>query len=144
MKWFTIDELCYSATANAKGISNVPTADVKKRLELLVSEVLDPVREAFGKPIIVNSGYRSEKLNKAIGGARKSQHLRGEAVDVRAKNPVDNKVIFDIVAQLGKYDQLIWEQGSDMFPAWVHISYREPMRKQILRTKDGKSYTKIK
>lgn len=67
MKWFTIDELCYSATANAKGISNVPTADVKKRLELLVSEVLDPVREAFGKPIIVNSGYRSERLNKAIG-----------------------------------------------------------------------------
>ena len=123
MKWFTIDELCYSATANAKGISNVPTADVKKRLELLVSEVLDPVREAFGKPIIVNSGYRSERLNKAIGGAKKSQHLRGEAVDVRAKNPSDNKVIFDIVAQLGKYDQLIWEhnvKGS----YWVHVSYR--------------------
>lgn len=144
MEWFTFDELCDSTEAKARGIQNVPTAEIKKRLELLVDVVLDPAREAFKKPIIVTSGYRCERLNKAVGGAKKSQHLRGEAVDIKANNPADNKIIFDIIAQLGNYDQLIWERGNDHFPAWVHVSYREPMRKEMLRTDDGKTYYKIK
>lgn len=144
MEWFTFDELCDSAKAKELGIQNVPTAEIKKRLKLLVDKVLDPVRNAFGKPITVDSGYRCERLNKAVNGAKKSQHLRGEAADIKASNIADNKIIFDIIAQLGNYDQLIWERGNDYFPAWVHVSYREPMRKEKLRTDNGKTYYKIK
>lgn len=144
MEWFTFEELCDSAKAKELGIQNVPTAEIKKRLKLLVDKVLDPARNAFGKPITVDSGYRCERLNKAVNGAKKSQHLRGEAVDIKASNIADNKIIFDIIAQLGNYDQLIWERGNDHFPAWVHVSYREPARNEMLRTDDGKNYYKIK
>ena len=82
MKHFTLDELTSSATAQRKGIANVPDATATAHLIRLVRQVLDPARSALGKPITVNSGYRCPQLNKAVGGAPKSYHLLGRAADI--------------------------------------------------------------
>lgn len=82
MSYFTVEELCYSATAKRLGIDNSPNKEVVENLNKLVENVLDPLREKYGKPIMVSSGYRCEKLNKAVGGAAKSQHLTGKAADI--------------------------------------------------------------
>lgn len=144
MKYFTIDELSYSAKAEEKGIKNIPNEMEVWHLQNLVEKVLDPVRERFGKPIYVNSGYRCKELNRVVKGSITSQHLTGQAVDITASQKEDNKKIFDIIVELGLYDQLIWERGDVNFPQWIHVSYREPMRKEKLRTKDGVHYTKMK
>ena len=82
-KYFTINELTKSSTAQRLHINNNPTQEVKDNLNKLIDNVLDPLRELYGKPIIVNSGYRSFKLNKVVGGAKNSQHLVGQASDIR-------------------------------------------------------------
>ena len=82
MKYFTLKELTRSTTATAKGIDNTPTPEVEKNLTLLVENVLDPLREIYGKPITVNSGYRCPELNKAVGGSKTSDHVKGFAADI--------------------------------------------------------------
>ena len=67
-KYFSIEELCKSDTATEKGIDNTPSSEVVEKLNMLIDNVLDPLREAYGKPIYVNSGYRCPALNKAVGG----------------------------------------------------------------------------
>jgi Peptidase M15. len=118
-KYFTIDELCKSDTAKKKGIDNTPTAEIKQKLEVLIDELLDPVREAWGKPIRVNSGYRCPKLNKAVGGVSNSQHIKGEAADLNAGSVSLNKQLFELIRTRYEYDQLIDEANY----AWVHVSY---------------------
>lgn len=147
MKYFTIKELTNSATAKRKGIDNRPTQEVTTALVALVDNVLDPLRQAYGKPIVVTSGYRSVKLNKAVGGASSSQHVKGEAADIRSvsDDPKENKVIFDLIRKLGlPFDQLINEFGYD----WVHVSFsRFKKRGQVLSAvkKNGKTiYSNIK
>lgn len=137
MKYFSIEELCRSETADAKGIDNSPSAVVRGNLEALVSNVLDPLREAFGKPIIVNSGYRSTLLNNILGGARSSQHTRGEAADITAEDVKDNKQLFEIIRENLPFDQLIWEKGTRTYPDWIHVSFKREgrNRKQILKIK---------
>lgn len=137
MKYFSIEELCRSETADAKGIDNRPSAVVRGNLEALVSNVLDPLREAFGKPIIVNSGYRSTLLNNILGGARSSQHTRGEAADITAEDVKDNKQLFEIIRENLPFDQLIWEKGTRTYPDWIHVSFKREgrNRKQILKIK---------
>ena len=144
MKYFTIDELSYSAKAEEKGIKNIPNEIEVWHLQNLVEKVLDPVRERFGKPIYVNSGYRNKEVNKLVSNSSTSQHMKGQAADITASKKEDNKKIFDIIVELGVYDQLIWERGDVNFPQWIHVSYREPMRKEKLKTKDGVHYTKMK
>ena len=132
MKYFTFDELTKSATAKRKGIDNTPNEDVRANLEALVDNILDPLREAYGKPIIVTSGYRCERLNKAVGGASTSQHAKGEASDIRSVSdkPADNKKLFDLIVSLGlPFDQLINEFSYD----WIHVSYSPRHRRQKLR-----------
>ena len=135
MKYFTIEELTASATAKRKGISNKPTADIVAALERLVENVLDPLREAWGAPIIVTSGYRSPKLNAAVGGARGSQHTYGQAADIRtvSDRPEDNRRLRDLLISLNlPFDQLIDEFGCD----WLHVNYRAGgNRGQILSAK---------
>ena len=134
MKYFTIVELSASATAKRRGIDNTPSGLVKANLTKLVSNVLDPLREAYGKPIIVTSGYRCEKLNRAVGGAKNSQHCLGEAADIQAvsKLPADNKKLFELAKKLElPYDQLIDEYGY----SWIHISYASRNRRQVLHIK---------
>lgn len=130
-KYFTIDELCKSDTAKKKGIDNTPTAEIKQKLEVLIDELLDPVREAWGKPIRVNSGYRCPKLNKAVGGVSNSQHMKGEAADLNAGSVSLNKQLFELIRTRYEYDQLIDEANY----AWVHVSYVRKNRHQVLHLK---------
>ena len=140
MKYFTLAEMTKSATAQRKGIKNDPSIQVCKSLTALIEKVLDPLREAYGKPIIVTSGYRCEKLNKAVGGAASSQHVKGEAADIRSvqDTPEENKKLFDLIVKLGlPFDQLINEYGYD----WVHVSYGPRNRRMKLRAvkKNGRT-----
>lgn len=119
MKYFTIEELCRSATAKKLGIDNTPTAQAVDNMTRLINVVLDPLREAYGKPIIVNSGYRSVPLNKAVGGARNSQHTKGEAADITVGSKEGNQWLFNYIRDHLDYDQLIDEYDY----RWVHVSY---------------------
>lgn len=122
-KYFTLEEMVASATAKRKGISNKPTEGVVINLQRLVKNVLDPLREAYGAPIIVTSGYRSPRLNAAVGGASRSQHCLGEAADIRtvSDRPEDNRKLRDLLVRLNlPYDQTIDEYGCD----WIHVSHK--------------------
>lgn len=132
MKHFTIDELCRSDTARSRGIDNAPTEEVKRNLTALVANVLDPLREWYGKPIYVNSGYRCPALNKAVGGVASSQHLTGQAADIDVNDRTENRKLMKHIEDNLDFDQLIWENGG----AWVHVSYRADgkNRRQVLRT----------
>ena len=132
MKYFTIRELTKSTTAIKKGIDNTPTREVTSNLIYLIDNILDPLREAWGEPLIVTSGYRSPKLNKAVGGSATSQHVKGQAADIRTlkDTPEENKRLFELVQKLGlPFDQLINEYNYD----WVHVSYSKRHRRQILK-----------
>ena len=132
MKWFTLKEFVKSNTAARLGINNNRSEDVKKNIELLVEKILDPLREKFGKPIIVTSGYRCKELNKVVGGAAKSQHMSGEAADIRTveDSKSANKELFNLIIELGlPFDQLINEHDYD----WVHVSYGKRNRRMILK-----------
>ena len=132
MKHFTIEELCRSDTARSRGIDNSPTEEVRKNLTALVGNVLDPLREWYGKPIYVNSGYRCPALNKAVGGVANSQHLTGQAADIDVNDRAENRRLMKHIEDNLDFDQLIWENGG----AWVHVSYRADgrNRRQVLRT----------
>lgn len=125
-------ELTHSATAVRKGIDNTPTAEVKANLTALVANVLDPLREAYGKPIVINSGYRSPRLNKLVGGVARSQHTKGQAADIRGTSATvaENKKLFNLILKLGlPFDQLINEHGY----SWVHVSFKESgNRREVL------------
>ena len=132
MKYFTLQELTSSPTAAKYGIKNVPDETEKARLVKLVDKILDPLRKAYGAPIIVTSGFRCDRLNKVVGGATSSQHRRGEAADIRTKSdkPEENKKLFDLIVSLKlPFDQLINENNYD----WVHVSFGPRQRRQKLR-----------
>ena len=129
MKWFTIDELTHSDTAEAKGIDNTPNDTEKKNLENLVKYVLDPLRDMYGNPIYVNSGYRSEALNKAVGGSNTSQHRLGMAADIDTHTREGNIELFNLIAKNLSFDQLIDEKDY----SWIHVSFDpKRLRNQIL------------
>jgi hypothetical protein len=126
-KNFTLEELTFSITANNHGINNTPNAEAKACLQRLAVEILQPIRDAWGQPIVISSGYRCPRLNAAVGGVKGSQHLLGQAADIKANNPKDNGKLFACIAQLVKsgkiqVGQLIWEYGSKTCPKWVHVS----------------------
>ena len=123
MKYFIIEELTDSAVARQLHIDNTPDKMCIQNLQALVEHVLDPAREALGKPIRVNSGYRCPRLNKCVGGVDNSQHIKGEAADIDTGHPAENKRLFEILLKL-PFDQLIWERGNDKAPAWIHVSYK--------------------
>lgn len=136
MRYFTIAELSGSATARALGIDNTPPAGVVIALTALVERVLDPVRARYGRPITVNSGYRSVRLNSAVRGAATSQHIRGQAADITAGSKAENRKLLALIQQMAaaaeiQYDQLIDETDC----SWIHVSYRadSPNRHQKLK-----------
>jgi zinc D-Ala-D-Ala carboxypeptidase len=139
-KNFTLSEL----TVTNSHLPNIPTTIEIVRLQALVTHVLQPLRDLYGKPICVNSGFRSQAVNKVIGGASNSQHCTGEAADLEG---VDNVQLFHLIRQHFPFDQLIWEGGDDHQPAWVHVSYKASRnRKQVLRMKivnGKKTYVRI-
>lgn len=132
MKYFSIKELCKSNTAIKNKIDNHPTSEIERNLTILIEHCLDPIREKFGKPITVTSGYRCEKLNKLVGGNPNSQHLKGQAADLVGDTNAKTKEIFEIAKQLGNFDQLLFERNSKG-SIWVHISYKDSgNRKQCI------------
>lgn len=139
-KYFTLEEMIKSPTARRLGISNKPNENVTANLQRLVANVLDPLREEWGAPIIVSSGYRSPRLNAAVGGARGSQHTLGQAADIHTlgDRPDDNRRLRDLLIKLDlPYDQLIDEFGCN----WLHVSHREDNRGQLLTAKKYKGIT---
>ncbi|MDY6148513.1 MAG: D-Ala-D-Ala carboxypeptidase family metallohydrolase [Porphyromonas sp.] len=133
MKYFSIEELTQNPLAQELGIDNTPSPEAVENLTQLVDNVLDPVRALLGKRIIVNSGYRSPELNRAVGGVATSQHLRGEAADITTASTLDNRRLCDLIRQRGNFDQLI-VYGNYRF---LHVSYtsRRRNRKEFLRKK---------
>lgn len=119
MKYFTIKELTKSSTAESKGIDNTPTPEVDRNLTALVDNILDGVREIYGKPITVNSGYRCPELNKAVGGSATSDHVKGFAADITGGSKEENERLFNIIKHNFHFSQLIDEKNF----SWVHVSY---------------------
>lgn len=133
-RYFTLKEFLSSQTATRRGFSEQfkPPSVVVENLELLCLKILDPLRESLKKPIKISSGYRSPKTNEAVGGARNSQHLTGQAADLEAIG-YTNAEIFETIKKMKlPYDQLIWEFGNKKEPSWVHVSYAANPRKQII------------
>ena len=129
MKYFTIKELSKSTTATQKGIDNTPNSEIVNNLTQLVINILDPLREEYGKPIKVNSGYRCPALNKAVGGSKTSHPMLGLAADITVGSKSENKKLFELAKKLDlPFDQLIDESNF----SWIHISYSINPRKQIL------------
>lgn len=122
------------------GIDNTPTREAAANLTALVDAVLDPLRERYGYPIHVSSGYRCPRLNKAVDGKATSQHLTGEAADIYVGNAKDKAMLFSLIYYLLPYDQLIWERGNAEAPAWIHVSYREGANRRECLRYDGKKY----
>ena len=122
MRYFTIKELSKSSTAEKLGIDNTPAPEICAKLNTLIS-ALDKIREQYGKPIFVTSGYRCPELNKAVGGVNSSQHVKGEAADLVGRNDDETRKIFETAKALGNFDQLLYEKNSKG-SIWVHISYK--------------------
>lgn len=124
-KNFTLEELTKSATAQRKKIDNTPTSDVLANLKKLANEILQPIREAYGKPIIVSSGYRCPKLNTAVGGAKNSDHKFGAAADIHSVSDTveDNKELFNLIIKMTKEGKITCRQILDEYNYnWVHVS----------------------
>lgn len=135
-KNLALAEVIRSETAKRRGISNMPTEAHIENFKLLAEKVFQPIREHFGIPIHISSGYRSAALNKAIGGAASSQHCSGEAIDIDMDGTaIKNADVFNYIKDNLEFDQLIWEFGTDSNPDWVHVSYESTLkqRKQILK-----------
>ena len=143
---FTLEELVFSQTAVRDNIENKPSTAEINSLKQLCENVLEPVRIEVGKPITVTSGFRSARLNKAVGGAPDSQHLRGQAADIVCFD-VSVKTLFKRIIQKGlPYDQIIYEGGKS--GAWVHVSFDQARsRREILLATfpvaGGVHYTKL-
>jgi hypothetical protein len=142
MKYFSIKELCKSSTAKKLNIDNTPSAEIEKNLTVLIEECLDPIREKFGRPIMVTSGYRCPTLNVACGGSPTSEHKTGFAADIDTS---DNIRLWDVITSGDfKWTQLINEYpDANGEPSWIHISYDpDNLKCEKLVCKNNK-YTKL-
>lgn len=131
-----LSEVIRSESAKRKGIDNMPTPEHIENFKKLAENIFEKVRANFRVPIRISSGYRCKELNSAIGGAASSQHCKGEAIDIDMDgdpNNVSNKMIFDYIHKNLDFDQLIWEFGTDSNPDWVHVSYSDRHRKEVLK-----------
>jgi hypothetical protein len=139
----TLAELTNSKQAKKLGIDNNPNEQQLSSLILLAMKIFQPIRNHFKSPIIISSGFRSEKLNKAIGGAKNSQHMKGEAIDIDNDNTnISNRDIFFFIKDNLDFDQLIAEKPNNGNLSWVHVSYSffKKNRKEVLVFKNNKYF----
>lgn len=140
-KNFILNEFIKSNTATSMKIDNTPTQDIVNKLQLLCEKVIQPIRDALGKPIIINSGYRCPKLNKAVGGASTSAHLTGEAADIEIIG-MNNYQLACWIRDHMKFDQLILEYATNLDKnpnnGWVHVSYKTKGNRQQCLTINNK------
>jgi len=137
----------YSITAIRRGLDNTPTKTHLNNMKELAEQVFEPLREWVGGPIRVNSFYRGKELNKAIGGSSKSQHCKGQAMDIDdTKCHKTNAEMFRFIRDELEFDQLIWEFGDDDNPNWIHVSYVNEIdnRNRCLKAYRDKGKTKYK
>lgn len=140
-----------SEAAIRHGVDNEPRPEQVRAMKSLCMAVYDPICDYFGRAIPVTSFFRSEAVNRLIGGSKTSQHCKGEAMDLDCdgiRDPrITNIALFGFIKDRLDFDQLIWEFGTDTNPAWVHVSYANGYnRNQVLRAqKQGKKtiYTQI-
>lgn len=131
------------ATVTSTGLPNHPGPKEYEAMQRLARNIFEPLREKFG-PIKINSFYRSSAVNKAVGGSKTSQHVKGEAIDIAAPlgSKFTNRDLFRYIRANLPYDQLIWEMGTTINPAWVHVSYVPQGRRQVMvarRDRNGKT-----
>lgn len=130
-KNFSLIEFTISATATARGIKNEPNQEQIENLRVLCSRLLQPLRELYNEPFKINSGFRSQELNKAVGGVPTSQHTKGQAADVRVNEP--RKLLTELLKSGLVFDQAI------LYPTFLHLSYNSANnRKQVLYAKGVK------
>ena len=138
-KNLALAEVMRSETAKRKGISNMPTPEHIENFKILATKVFEPIREHFGVPIHISSGYRSVELNRLIKGSSSSEHCKGQAIDIDMDGTtITNKQVFDYIKDNLTFDQLINEFNY----AWVHVSYKAngKQRGEILEAyKEGKA-----
>ena len=141
-KNLTLDEAITSQTAIRRKIKNIPSQKEIENLVHIAENIFQKVRDHFGVPIRLSSGYRCAELNKAVGGSKHSQHMTGEALDIQGTNGLTNAEIFNYIKDNLVFDQLIWEYGDKKNPAWVHVSLRkyEDNRQQIFAIGVKKSF----
>lgn len=137
-KYISFAQATWSDTSIRRGIINLPGAREFRAMKLLAEKVHTPLSEGLfgGVCAPFSSFYRSPTLNRVVGGAKTSQHVMGEAIDLDADGTgVSNAALFEWIRQNLKFDQLIWEFGTKTNPAWVHVSYTERRnnRGEILR-----------
>jgi zinc D-Ala-D-Ala carboxypeptidase len=135
-KYFSLDELTTTEHASLQDDNRAAiTPDLELRLEALVRNILDPLREAVGVPLKINSGYRCPVLNKKVGGVPDSQHQSAQAADIVSldKKKLTNAQLFAWILKLNlPFDQLIWEFGTLNEPSWVHVSFSPRNRRQVI------------
>ena len=134
----------YSITATRLGVDNTPNDEQLKNMELVAEKVFEPLREWVGGPIKINSFFRGLPLNTAIGGSKKSQHMKGQAMDIDDNyDHATNAEMYHWVKENLDFDQMIWEFGDDDEPNWIHVSYVSPEenRNRCLRAKKRKGKT---
>ncbi len=134
-KNFTLEELSHSNTAVARGIENIPDVQQQLNLTALAKRLLQPLRDIYNEPFIINSGFRSQETNKAVGGVPNSQHTKGQAADVQVKDP--RKLLTALLKSGLDFDQaILYQDGRNNF---LHMSYNSGHnRKQVLYRKGTK------
>jgi len=135
----------YSTTATRRGIDNTPDKEHLDNMKLLAEKIFEPLRKWVGGPIRINSFYRGPELNKAIGGSSKSQHCKGQAMDIDDNGcHKTNAEMYAWIKDNVEFDQMIWEFGDDDNPNWVHVSYVSPEenRNRCLKAYKDKGKTK--
>lgn len=139
---FSYKEATRSQTATRQGIINKPNEGQLQNIRRLAKEILEPARTHFKRPVFISSWFRCYTLNKMIGGSDTSQHTTGEAVDIDCDSR--NIEIFDYIKDNLVFDQLIWEFGDDDNPAWIHVSFADSNRNQIVVAYKENKKTKYK
>ena len=144
-KHVSYHEGTYSQTGVRRDLDNTPDDDQLKRMEEVAENLFEPLREWVGGPIKINSFFRGEPVNTAIGGSRKSQHMKGQAIDIDDTfGHKTNAEMYHYVKDNLDFDQLIWEFGTDKNPNWLHISWvsHRPNRKKLTIAKKVNGRTK--
>ena len=146
-KHISYREGVYSTTATRLGLDNTPNSEQLANMELVAKEIFEPLRAWVNGPIKINSFFRSPKLNKAIGGSSKSQHCKGQAIDIDdTLKRSSNAAMYRFIKNNLDFDQMIWEFGDDDNPDWIHVSYvsKKDNRNRCLKAYRENGKTKYK
>ena len=146
-KHISYKEGVYSNTATRRGIDNTPNEEQLDNMRLIADNIFEPLRSYVGGPIKINSFFRSPELNTAIGGSGKSQHCKGQAIDIDDTfGRMTNAEMYHWIKEHLDFDQMIWEFGDDDNPNWVHVSYvsEKENRNRCLKAYKENKKTKYK